>query len=86
MNCLRISFVQMNVVFNNVDEYIAYTHINEHNFYNNNIIKSNREYKKIMNRLIKLRCDEWRYNISYYPKIKLLTNKLQYYGVYCRHT
>lgn len=76
----------MNVTFNNVDEYIAYTHVHGHNFYNNNIIKSNREYKKIMNLLIKLRCDEWRHNISYYPKIKLLTNKLQHYGVYCRHT
>jgi hypothetical protein len=75
----------MNVTFNNVDEYIAYTHQYGHNFYNHNIIRMYKEYQKIMNQLIKLKGDEWKHNVSYYIKIQKLTNELQQFGIHCLH-
>jgi hypothetical protein len=72
----------MDITFENIDEYIAYTHRYGHNFYNHNIIKT---YQRIMNKLIKLKGDEWRHGVSYYKEIDILTNELRAYGIHCLH-
>jgi hypothetical protein len=71
----------MNVTFNNIDEYISYVNIYGHNFYNHNIIREYEVYQKIMQKLIKLKGDEWRHHMSYNTEITNLTIKLEKYGI-----